>query len=149
MRSFDELYDQFLSTISSFTLANLEDNQVEEELFNLAKRAIASFKFPKMPLTYTYDDEEKQYFFDEDLTQKEINVLVRYMELYWVEFQLKQEDRLRPYYQDANVRTHSMGNLLAQLNRMRERQAEAARKAEYDYGRVGEDGKPTLGKING
>ena len=43
MVSFETLYNLFLSSISSYTFAQLTDEEVQAELFNLAVRAIAKF----------------------------------------------------------------------------------------------------------
>lgn len=145
---FEELYDQFLTSLSSSTLAELTDREVESELFNLAKRAIGAFKFPKIELTYEFDEDEEKHRFTNEVTQRELNVLITLMRLYWIEFLLGEEKRVENLYYDTNVRTFSMGNLLAQLNRMHENAAKAAKRAEYDYGRVNAFKKPSIGDIN-
>lgn len=149
MVSFEILYSQFLSSISSYTLAQLSDDEIQAELFNLARRAIATFKFPKIALDYHFDEEVTyQYQFDNDITQREINVLLSHMKVLWIEFQISKEERLQNQYYDNNVRTFSSANLIAQLNRMYENFKLAARQTEYDYSRVAADGKPRVGDIN-
>lgn len=151
MVSFETLYNQFLSSISSYTLTQLSDDDIKAELFNLAVRAIAAFKFPKMPLTYSEQEDDYgglAHYFDNNVTQKELNVLLSHMKVYWIEFQISKEERLQTLYYDDNVRTFSSANMIAQLNRMYENFVEMTKKAEYDYSRVAVDGRPRVGDIN-
>lgn len=149
MVSFEKLYDQFLSTISSYTLAQLREDEVQAELFNFAINAIAKFKFPKVDLSYTLNEADFMYYFDNEVTQREFNVILAYMKVEWIGFQISIEERMQNQYYDDNVRTFSVGNLLAQLNRMYENFIEKARLEEYNYGRVNASGKPRIGDING
>lgn len=153
MVSFDTLYNQFLSSVSSYTLAQLSDDEIRAELFNLTQRSLAMFKFPKMALTYTADENphtgEITYIFDNDVTQRELNVVLAYMKVLWIEFQISKEERLRNQYYDDNVRTFSAANMIAQLNRMYENFLARAKDEEYNYGRVNSVGRPRLGDING
>lgn len=148
MLSFEILYKQFLSSISSYTLLQLSDDEIQAELFTLIERSIGTFKFPKVELVYSLHNSDYQYYFDSDVTQRELGVLLAWMKVYWVEFQISKEELLQNQYYDDNVRTFSVGNLLAQLNRMYENFVEAAKRAEYDYGRVASDGRPRVGDIN-
>ena len=82
------LYPLFLSTINSCTYAEITDQELQDELDNLALRAIAKFKFPKVSLEYDYSDEiiddslpivERQkygYYFINNVTIKEIRVIL-------------------------------------------------------------------------
>lgn len=151
MVSFETLYNQFLSSISSYTLSQLSDDDIKAELFNLAERAIAAFKFPKVSLTYSEQEDDYgglSHYFDNNVTQKELNVLIAHMKVYWIEFQISKEERLQTLYYDDNVRTFSTANMLAQLNRMYENFVKIAEKAEYNYSRIAADGRPRVGDIN-
>ena len=48
----DWLYPLFLSSLQSCTFASLTDDELQTELDNLIRRAIARFKFPKVKLEY-------------------------------------------------------------------------------------------------
>lgn len=148
MVSFEILYSQFLSSISSYTLSQLTDEQIQAELFNITIRAIAAFKFPKIKLSYTLNTADYMYYFDNNVSQRELNVLLSLMKLTWIEFQISKEEKFQNQYYDANVRTYSMGNILAQLNRMHENFIRTAKDAQYEYSRVAEDGRPRIGDIN-
>lgn len=149
MVSFDILYSQFLSSISSYTLTQLSDSEIQAELFNFAVRAIATFKFPKVALTYTFNDTDDKYYFDNNVTQRELNVILAHMKVTWIEYVISKEERFQNQYYDDSVRTFSAGNLLAQLNRMYENFVEKAKFEEYNYSRVNALGKPRLGDFNG
>jgi hypothetical protein len=149
MVAFELLYSQFLSSISSYTLAQLSDDEIQAELFNFAKRAITNFKFPKIDLSYTFDETTYTYSFDNAVTQKELNVILSYMKVAWIDFIISKEERFQGQYFDDNVRTFSMGNILAQLNRLYENLVAKAEREEYNYGRVNALGKPRIGDLNG
>lgn len=149
MVSFEPLYSQFLSSISSYTLAQLTDDEIQAELFNFAKRAITKFKFPKMELSYRLNETDYLYYFDNMVTQRELNVIISYMKVAWIDFIISKEERFQNQYYDDNVRTFSMGNILAQLNRLYENLIAAAKDEEYNYGRVNALGKPRIGDLNG
>lgn len=51
-------------------------------------------------------------------------------------------------YYDRDIRLHSPGNTLDKLIKMLVTFREMADRAEFNYGRVNEDGDPTLGEIN-
>ena len=148
MVSFEKLYDAFLSTISSYTLSQMSDDDVRAELFNIASNAITRFKFPKVSLSYSLNELEGKYYFDNNVTQKELNVIIAHMKVVWLEFQISKEQRFQMQYYDNNVKTFSMGNILAQLNRMYENFVKQAKDIEYNYGRVNINGGSTIGNIN-
>ena len=152
------LYPSFLSTLSSCTLASFTDQEIQGELSNLAIRAIAKFKFPKIELKYEYDTEyiddsqeekvEKGYFFINDVTDKEINVLLAWMKVYWLEYQLSQEKNFKNSFYDKDVTAFSSGNLISNIEKTYRVFWEYAIREENDYGRVNTQGKPAVGDIN-
>ena len=149
MVSFDILYSQFLSSISSYSLAKLADDEIQAELFNFANRAIANFKFPKVELTYTLNETDYMYYFDNNVSQRELNVIISHMKVAWIDYVISKEERFQSQYYDDNVKTFSMGNIVAQLNRLYETLLAKAKSDEYDYGRVNKEGKPRIGDLNG
>ena len=94
----NNLFPQFLQAKDSCTLSSLSNIEIQYELNNLALRAIADFKFPKISLLYDYDETINPetevaygYYFLEIITQKEINVILARMKQYWIEYQVSQE----------------------------------------------------------
>ncbi len=86
----NHLYPQFLQTIDSCTLSEFTNFEIQNQLAYLVKRALADFKFPKMLLTYKFDEDPNDntmepfgYYFDSnDVGQKEFNVILARMKQY-------------------------------------------------------------------
>lgn len=149
-----DLYPLFLNTVSSCTYVSLTDGELENELSGLARRAIARFKFPKISLRYELDrelDEDNNirgYYFVEEPTMLELNVILAWMKVYWLEFQLSKERHYENTYADKNVTAFSSGNLISSMEKAYNALRTEARKCEEDYGRINKDGRPAIGDIN-
>lgn len=149
-----DLYPLFLRTVSSCTYVSLTDAELENELSGLARRAIARFKFPKISLNYGFDttmDEEGiplGYYFEEDPSMLELNVILAWMKVYWLEYQLSKERNYENVYADKNVTAFSSGNLISSMEKAYNALRTEARKCEEDYGRINKNGKPAIGDIN-
>ena len=146
MVSFQTIYDQFLRTITSCTLSQCTDEEIEAQLSDMLLTAITQFKFPKVKLDYELNIDG-EYVFNNDITQKEIVVLIKLMRKEWVSYQLTKESNYQEGYYDANARRHSKANLIAQLNRLFENISEDAEDTEREYYKVNRDGRPALGDI--
>lgn len=154
------LFPLFLSSLSSCTLASYTDQELQNELDILAKRSIARFKFPKINLKYAYDGEiadmslpiversTKGYYFIEEIGYREIEVILAWMKVYWLEYQLSKERNYENLYADKDVKAFSSGNLISAIEKAYNTMVATARKVEEDYGRVAADGKPAIGDVN-
>ena len=154
------LYPLFLSTLSSCTLASFTDQELQDELDHLAIRAIAKFKFPKVDLSFSYDNsienitvpvieqKSKGYYFINNVTIKEIRVILSWMKAYWLEYQLSKERNYENLYADKDVKAFSSGNLISSIEKAYNAFITAARKDEEDYSRVNAEGKPAIGDVN-
>lgn len=63
----------------------MSDAELANDLYNLTCRAIVSFKFARVQLSYSYElesDGSKRYYFLNELTDNEIEVLLAYMKAY-------------------------------------------------------------------
>ena len=159
MRNYWEnnLYPQFLQTIDSCTLSEFTNFEIQNQLGYLVVRALEDFKFPKVSLSYDFEEELNPdtqapygyYFLNENIGQREFNVILARMKQYWVEFQISQERLFSNMYYDKDVRLHSPGNTIDKLIKMFTTFRDAADKAEYNYGRVSDTRTPTIGDING
>lgn len=150
---FEEINKQLLNTLNSSTLAGMSDYEIDETLALLMFRAIADFRFPQMELTYQQELNPnlgtKKYYFTNDITQKEINVLIALMKKYWLEQQLDSERNFEMLYYDKDVRTFSRGNIMQQLRTRYEDAKLAADQAQFDYGRVDSVlGTAAVGTVN-
>lgn len=154
------LYPLFLSSISSCTFASYTDQELQDELDKLAKRAIARFKFPKVSLAFAYDNtlqdnslpvvdrSTKGYYFLNEVGYRELEVLLAWMKVYWLEYQLSKERNYENLYADKDVKAFSSGNLITAIEKAYSTMTSTARKVEEDYGRVRTDGKPAIGDVN-
>lgn len=142
---FEDVYTQFLRDITSITLAELSNEEIQAECESLLMNAITQFKFPKVSLQYE-QDETGRYYFTDNVTQAEISVLLLHMGVGWIKYQLLNEDNFTPQYYDSTTRTYSKSAMIAQLNRLYENLEKKAKSREYDYGRT-RDYKPTIGNI--
>lgn len=143
---FSTINKQVLNTLKSNTIAQLHDDQIEEILTPMILRAIAAFRYPNIPLTYTTVDEGygPEYVFSNDITQREINVLLALIKSFWLEQQLDNESRFEDLYYDRDVKTYSRGNMLKEMKDRYKLAKAEANDAQYEYSRV-TDGAPTLG----
>lgn len=139
------LFPLFLSTISSCTYASFTDEELMQELDNLAVRAIARFRFPRVDLAFEKDDNG--YYFINDVTFREIDIIICWMKVLWIEYQLSKEQNYQNLYADKDVKAFSSGNLIASIEKAFNTMMMHARKAEEFYYRS-KDNKPTLGELN-
>jgi hypothetical protein len=84
MVQFSTIHAQVLNTLKSNTFAEMHDYQIEEYLDALLIRAVAAFRYPNIDLNYSQEtvDGETVYVFDNNITQKEINVLISLVKYY-------------------------------------------------------------------
>lgn len=147
--TFNTFYPQILATLKSKTIAAMSDAQIESYFNDLVIRAIAAFRFPKIPLTYTSAevDGETVYTFDENITQREINVLLVLVKMYWLEQQKDNEELFETLYYDRDVKTYSRGNMIKSLKDNYDVAKKNAKTAQYNYSRIASDGSAGLGDI--
>lgn len=153
----NHLFPQFLQSVDSCTLSDFSNFEIQNQLGYLVIRAVNDFKFPRVSLEYDYDSEINPdteeafgyYFISDKVTQKEISVILARMKQYWIEFQISQERLFENSYYDKEIRLHSPGNTIDKLIKMFTTFKTSADIAEFNYGRVSEEGAPALGEING
>lgn len=147
MRQWNKLlFPLFLSTLSSCTLASYTDEELEQALNQLAVRAIARFRFPRVKLDYAIDDSGQGSFVNE-LSMAEIEVIVCWMKVLWLELQLSKERNYENLYADKDVKAFSSGNLIASIVKALDTFTAQARKTEEFYYRSN-NGVPTIGDVN-
>ena len=150
------LFPQFLQSVDSCTLSDFSNFEIQNQLNYLVVRAVHDFKFPKYSLEYALDETVSDvtgemngyYFVDSRVGQAEFNVILARMKQYWIEFQISQERMFANAYYDRDVRLHSPGNTIDKLIKMYTTFKTSADIAEFNYGRVSEEGSPALGEIN-
>ena len=168
--SWDELlYPHLWATIRGTYYGVISQEQMEEECFYIACRAVAAFKFPKISTDYEvvyfirnedgvfvevdeedehFDDAVPHAFFVNKLSYDEIEVILAWMKVYWCEYQLSNADNFEDIYTDANIKTYSRANLVDKNLKLLKEYREYARDLENRYSRVTSVRKPSLGDVN-
>lgn len=163
----DILYPSFLATIRGEYYGIISQDDLDEECFHLAERAVATFKFPKISTDYEtfyairtddntleevdledYPEAIKHGVFKNDLHYAEIEVLIAWMKVYWCENQISNADNFEDMYTDANIKTYSRANAVDKNLKLLGEYRRYARDLETRYGRVTADRKPSLGDVN-
>lgn len=146
--TFKSLYPQILDSLKSNTLAEMTDHDIQLYFDNLIKRAVGDFLFPRIDLSYglVSQSDPDDLAFVNDITQKEINVLLTLIKRFWLEQQIDDEEKMEQRYFDASIKTHSQANMLVSL---RQRYVDAVKEcevAQHNYSRS-VNNKPTVGDI--
>ena len=163
----DVLYPPFRATIRGQYYGVILQEDMDEECFNLAQRAIAAFKFPKISTEYktfyavrNSDNELEEVdpqevpdailhgYFINELTYAEIEVLIAWMKVYWCENQISNADNFEDMYTDVNIKTYSRANAVDKNMKLMAEYREYARELENRYSRVNDERKPSFGDIN-
>lgn len=149
---FETVIKQALNSLNSKTLAHMSTDEIDEMFGMFLFRAISDFRFPVIALNYSTDTDpyygNERHFFVNDITQREINVLIALMKVYWLEQQLDKEQNFEVAYYDKDVRTFSRGNMMKSLKSRHDAAIEQADAAQYNYSRIDKDGNIAVGKIN-
>ena len=164
----DALFKPMAATIRGTYYNTITQDELDEELYNIAVRAVNTFKFPRISLDYTTfyairDDSDENIlnevaentedavphgYFTNEVTSKEIEVLIAWMKVYWIENLLSTTDDFENVYTDSNIKTYSRANLIAQnMTRYKEFLAQA-HEMETRYSRVFVIRTATLGEVN-
>ena len=161
------LYPSFRATIRGEYYGVISQDDIDEECFHLAERAIAAFKFPKISTEYEtfyavrneegelqeVDPQESQEaiqhgYFVNDLNYAEIEILIAWMKVYWCENQISNADNFDEIYTDVNIKTYSRANAVDKNMKLMAEYRDYARELENRYSRVNETKKPSMGDIN-
>ena len=149
---FSDIHMQILYTMKSNTMAEMSDEQLSGYLNAMLIRAIGDFRFPQVPLTYTKVEatlgEPVDYQFTNEITQREINVLLALVKKNWIEHQLDNESLFQETYYDGDVKVFSKGNLINVLNQRLDAAKKEMKTVQYNYSRVRPDGSPSVGAIH-
>ena len=166
MQLFDDvLYPSFRATIRGSYYGIITEDFIDEECYHLAKRAISAFKFPRISTDYKtfyavrqedgtlkeVDQEEgaiPHSKFINTLTYAEIEVIIAWMKVYWCENQISNADNFDDMYTDANIKTFSRANAVAQNTKLMAEYRNYARDLENRYSRINTERRPSLGDIN-
>ena len=127
-------------------MASYTDAELEQALNDFAMRAIARFRFPRISLEYNIDENGNGSFVN-NITMSEIEVILCWMKVLWLEYQLSKERNYENSYVDKDVKAFSSGNLINSIAKTMDLFTAQARKVEEFYYRSN-GGIPTIGEIN-
>lgn len=127
MTPYKKIYNSFLSKISEDEWIGWEEPYIILDLKMILNSAIPHFKFPRVDLSKR--NEEEQYF-EEDLSNEEIQILSSYMVIYWVNRNILSWENIKPLYEE---RDFSQANLIDKLVKLKQSEEENAKKLESIY----------------
>lgn len=114
---FSDIYKRFLSNITDYKLAKLDDITLEDNLESWLKTAITMFPNPKKDLS---DIDLSMKIFNEDLVSYEIEVLAKYMVVSYMNTHLIHEDFLSRNLTSKDYNEYSPANQLKALQNLQE-----------------------------
>ena len=152
MKYWDEvLFPSVLTVIRGERYLAMSDQQIANELITLAKQAINTFLFPRVGLDYAYEDDvnnvafpKRYYFVDDNVSDKEIAILIAWMNFFWCKLIVSNSDNFNNIYFDSNIKSFSPGNVLHNYRVMMENYRDEARRLESRYYRAGNTGTDPL-----
>lgn len=153
MKYWDEvLFPEVLTLIRGERYLTMSDRQIADELISLAKQAINTFLFPAVSLEYAYEEDEdnivfpKRYFFLEEPGDRELAILIAWMEFFWCKLIVSNADNFNNVYFDSNIKSFSPGNVLHNYRTLMYSYRDEARRLESRYYRADDgDGRPGIG----
>lgn len=144
----DTIFPIFLLSLESCTYSEYTDSELRLVLNVFAIRAISRFKFPKVALNYNVDVMGDYYFEGDGITDNEIDVIVTWMEYYWLSYQLSKEEHFDNPTYDKSVTAFANSGIINAITKAMNEKKVAAKSRESDYGRVTIDRKPAIGEVN-
>lgn len=165
----DILYPSFRATIRGEYYGIITQDDLDEECYHLACRAISTFKFPKISLDYEtfyairrednslfevfeddadFDQAIPHGEFKNEISYSEVEVLIAWMKVYWYENMLSNSDNYEDLYTDANIKTFSRANLIDKNTNVLKDARKNAERMESRYSRVNSLRRPSLGDVN-
>lgn len=109
MTNFQVVYDAFLAKMLDDEWANWYEDDILEDWKSLLMSAIPWFKFPRVSLEVSEDEDA----FVDDLNNEEVQILATYMKCEWLNRTILTWENIKPLYEE---RDFSQANLLSKFN---------------------------------
>ena len=109
MTNFQVVYDAFLAKMLDDEWANWYEDDILEDWKALLMSAIPWFKFPRVSLEVSEDEDA----FIDDLNNEEVQILATYMKCEWLNRTILTWENIKPLYEE---RDFSQANLLSKFN---------------------------------
>lgn len=114
MTNFDLIYDKFLSKITDFSIAELDQFTLEEELQSRLISALAYFpELPEEKKVYTIDDISSA--FSTSLSIEEQEIIATLMVINYLDKFIVSEDNMRIQLNSKDYKQYSQATLLKEL----------------------------------
>lgn len=143
MEYWDEvLFPDVLRIIRGERYLVMNERQIADELITLAKQAINNFLFPNVSLEYAYEEDEtnlvfpRRYYFIDNPTDKELAIVIAWMNYFWCKLIVANADNFNNIYFDSNIKSFSPGNTLHNYRVMQNAYRDEARRLESRYYRA-------------
>lgn len=113
MTQLQVIYDAFLGKMLEDEWLNWDLEEIQADWRILLNAALPWFKFPRVSLDITVDDEDGEEKFEEDLNNEEIQIIATYMKCEWLNRTILTWENVKPLYEE---RDFSQANLLSKFN---------------------------------
>lgn len=115
--NFESIYNGFLSNITDYKLAKLDDVTLEENLEQWLRQAISFYPNPRKDLS---NRDMKLKCFNEELNDTEIEALAKFMIMSYMNTHLMREDYLSQSLNSKDYKIYSPANQLKALRELKE-----------------------------
>ena len=114
MTSFKQVFDAFFTLITDDYYMEITEEQTREDCESLLMASIPLFEFP--PQVYTFTKSEcGEKFFEQDLTQEEINIIATGMLQIWLQRQIWSIELIRQKFSGSDSKISSQASHLQRL----------------------------------
>lgn len=147
--TFDDIESRFFGSITDDMYLELTIEDTKKIVDEILIQSLPWFKFPKKKNLLKYDLENRRFYYL--LEEEEINIIVKYMTMVWLQQQIYTVDNIRQKYTGSDFKLTSQASHIKQLVNLKQETEREAYHLQSDYSRreLSEDGyyKTTLSKI--
>lgn len=115
--SYSKIYSRFMPKITKFLYLELEENELQDQLYTYLEPSIVKFRYCKKNLS----NRDNQLFqFNEQLTDEEQEILATLMCVEFLTPQLLTDDLLKMKMSSRDYKVSSQGNQLKEIRILRD-----------------------------
>lgn len=131
----DEIYEEFLQSITSYTTLSpdLPDDVVRSELRGYLNFAIREFRQCRKSLVIEENNLTNQQYFVEELGNEEIKVILSFMLVAYMKPVVYNDEGLRQAISDKTFRVNSQANHVSELSLLYRQAKKEAEKNRTEY----------------
>lgn len=141
--NFTKVYDRFFDKITDDMYVEFTEQDTKKDCQSLLVNAVLAFEFPKKSLSYNLEEEEASFI--EDLGSDEIDILSSLMVAGWLQRQIASIDNTRQKYYGNSFKLTSQASHLNALIKLKEEVDKQNHKQQRLYNRrqIDENGNVT------